>query len=314
MKISKTLGFCALVLVACHHDQEATSNETRSKPPIASNAQPSPILANTLPVPSVASACELGGRIDLQSAKRNPAFAAAREKIMGSTLSGTGGLSSAVVAELEQTARSVSFCEARSAAGRARVIVFEGDYPSDILERIAKSAPNARLESSAAGTLLNVGNKWLGRAPQGLALADQRATLERGLSGELLEPLPTTASMLEFHFSGAAAQKTVHGLAQAASVDPTSIVDVALSMGANGQSSELRLRTRSTEAASALLSSTRAVFAEVQQKPALAQQVGADLITVEADDRSVAIRCRAPLEQFMRTIGALQAKKSSHHD
>jgi len=313
MKTTKILGFCALVFTACHRDPQVSSDSAHSHPQTASSSPQ--ILANIQTVPSVASGCELGGRIDMRRAKEQPSFAAARAKILGSTLHGTAGISTELVTELERTARSVSFCEVRpTGVGSGRVIAFEGTYPSDILERIAKSATNARSESTPAGTLLNIGAKWLALAPQGLVLADQRSSLERALSGELLEPPSTKATMLELHFAGVAAQRTVRGLAKAASVDETSIVDVALSMSADGNSSELRMLTRSSDAASALLSSVRAVFAEVQQRPDLAQRVGADLISVEADDRSVAVRCRAPLDQFMQTIAALQANKSSHHD
>lgn len=313
MKLAKSLGFFALALAACHREPKPNSNETTAQAVVASKAPP--ILANTQRVARVASGCELGGRIDLQRAKQNPGFAAARQKIMGNTLNGGAGLSSQPIADLEQAARSISFCEVHSGSGgRTRVVAFEGDYPNDVLQRIAKSAPNAREESSSAGALLNLGAKWLGRAPQGLVIADQRSALERALTGELLEPVSTTASMIEFHLAGAAAQKTVSGLCKATNLDQTTIADVTISVGADGQSSELRIGTLSQEAATALLTGLRKSLSDVMENPDRAREVGADKLSVEADERSVAIRCRAPLERFMRTITALQAKKSSQHD
>lgn len=259
------------------------------------------------------SSCSLSAWVDLGLARKDPTLGAAREQLLGSPGGARLELARAAGIDLENEAKSVSLCEF-GGKGDGRVFVFEADFQPDLLDRVAKAAPKARREDTPYGPVVNVGSSWLGRSPAGLVWADARTSLERALGGALPKLNLDRGGLLTMRLSGGRAATSLAGLAKAAGADPAAFESVVLSLAKDGQSTELRVVTRSSDTATSMLTGLQGAFKDVRENVNTNRLPGADRVSVEADGAQVIVRSRSSLQGFLALLVQLGKKpERSHH-
>ena len=136
--------------------------------------------------------------------------------------------------------------------------------------------------------------------------------IEQALTGSLREPAPEPNRIFVVRMNGEGARRSFGSLGKTMGLNEHSLSAAALSAAADGQSSELRFETTSPATATKAMDELRSMFVEMATNDRTAELVATKAIGVEASGNTVAIRCRAPLQEFIALLEAVQPKAQHH--
>src|SRR5262245_11356354 len=242
----------ALVLVAsviaagCRRSAEPTSRESTPIEP----TRPAAIAG------ARSSACALSAWTDLDVARQQPQFKAARDKIIAGLDTGPMELARSAGLDIEQWSHEATICELEGDRHR-RALVFRGSYPPDLIERIVRVVPGASRPVGSREGVVRVGPGWMGATSDRLVWADDREVFDRAFGGDLANPDLPRNGILSTSMSRKRAEVALAGLEASRALEDSNWSSVTVTLGRDGKSSEVRFTTQSSGDATRLLATIR---------------------------------------------------------
>jgi len=187
-------------------------------------------------------------------------------------------------------------------------MTFRGTYPSDLLERIARLAPERSQLVPQRDGVLRVGPGWLRSSEDTLVWADDVETLDRAFGGELRDPDLRTDGLFSMRMTHERASESLAGFVSTGPLAHAQWTSIVVSTGVTGKTSEVRFMTGSTDAANHLLVGLRAFLDQAGQDPKAAKILAPAAFTAEAEATSVALRANASLEELLKLFARLTPK------
>jgi hypothetical protein len=104
-------------------------------------------------------------------------------------------------------------------------------------------------------------------------------------------------------------KEALAGLLGTGSVHEDELVGMAFSVSRDGGSSEIRISTVSTQSATKLLDAARAILERLSKNQKTVKLVENGLLSVDANDTTVALRARVPFAQLGALLAKLQPRR-----
>jgi hypothetical protein len=257
--------------------------------------------------------CALAVWANIAAMQTRPDVSALRDRVLGGIRTGAVELARASGLDIEAMTQEATLCELTGPGPRPRrAIIFTGNFPPDLLQRLTRLAPENQPDPKRPDTL-RVGAGWLAASENRLVWSDHPQALERALKNELTSPELKKDGLFSVRMNRERATAAFSNLAREGEAKQGEWSSVVVSTARDGKSSEIRFVTASSEAATHFLGTVRSFLEESKNHPSIGNSKELAGLTSEADAESVSLRAAAPLEDLARLMGRLGRKPGHGH-